>query len=129
MVSWIWGNAGISVGIGIGSFVTWRIGGSFRSSSTGLAGLVDEIGDPWPISRRGRPAVHSPRKITGICVLTVMLGLSYRKMETLLHILKLPWNEPVPDHGTIHDAFKRMPEEYPTTILQKSALHSRVRLV
>ncbi len=86
-----------------------------------LARLVDEIGDPWPTSKRGRPPVHSPRKMAVVCVLTVTLGISYRNMETLLYILKLPWQEPVPDHSTIHEAFKRMPEAYLNQILAKSA--------
>jgi hypothetical protein len=86
-----------------------------------LARLVDEIGDPWPTSKRGRPLVHSPRKMAVVCVLTVTLGISYRNMETLLYILKLPWQEPVPDHSTIHEAFKRMPEAYLNQILAKSA--------
>jgi len=86
-----------------------------------LARLVDEAGDPWPASRRGRPPVHSPRKMAVICVLTVILGLSYRNMQSLLNMLKLPWREPVPDHSTIHDAFKRMPEEYIRSLLDRSA--------
>lgn len=86
-----------------------------------LARLVDEAGDPWRISRRGRPPVHSPRKMAVICVLTVILGLSYRNMQSLLDMLKLPWREPVPDHSTIHDAFKRMPEEYFRSLLDGSA--------
>lgn len=86
-----------------------------------LARLVDETGDPWAMPKRGRPAVHSPRKMAVVCVLAVTLGISYRNMETLLYILKLPWQEPVPDHSTIHDAFKRMPEAYLKQLLAKSA--------
>ena len=56
-----------------------------------------------------------------VCVLTVTLGISYRNMETLLYILKLPWHEPVPDHSTIHEAFKRMSEAYLNRILARSA--------
>lgn len=86
-----------------------------------LAGLVDEAGDPWPTSGRGRPRVHSPRKMAVICVLCVILGLSYRNMQSLLDVLKLPWDEPVPDHSTIHDAFRRLPEDYLKTLLDGSA--------
>lgn len=86
-----------------------------------LAGLVDEAGDPWPTSGRGRPRVHSPRKMAVICVLCVILGLSYRNMQSLLDMLKLPWDEPVPDHSTIHDAFRRLPEDYLKTLLDGSA--------
>ncbi|MBT0160991.1 transposase, partial [Candidatus Bathyarchaeota archaeon A05DMB-2] len=86
-----------------------------------LVQLVDEAGDPWRKPKRGRPAVHSPRKMAVICVLTVILGFSYRKMESLLHMLKLPWQEAVPDHSTIHEAFRRIPEAYLNQILLKSA--------
>lgn len=86
-----------------------------------LARLVDQQGDPWPKSKRGRPPVHSPRKMTVICILCVILGISYRNMQSLLNMLKLPWQEPVPDHSTIHDAFKRIPEEYLKSLLQKTA--------
>lgn len=86
-----------------------------------LTGLVDEAGDPWLKAGRGRRPVHSPRKMVVICVLTVVLGISYRNMETLLHLLRLLWQEPVPDHSTIHDAFKRIPENYLNQILAKSA--------
>lgn len=86
-----------------------------------LTGLVDQQGDPWPKSNRGRPLVHSPRKMAVICVLCVILGLSYRNMQSLLNMLKLPWSEPVPDHSTIHDAFKRIPEEYFKQLLEKTA--------
>jgi len=86
-----------------------------------LARLVDESGDPWPKSNRGRRPVHSSRKMVVICVLAVILGISYRNMQSLLNMLKLPWREPVPDHSTIHDAFKRIPEEYFKQLLDKTA--------
>jgi len=57
-----------------------------------------------------------------ICVLTVILGFSYRRMEALLHMLRLPWPlEPVPDHSTIHEAFRRIPEAYLKRLLARSA--------
>jgi hypothetical protein len=87
-----------------------------------LIRLVDEEGNPYPKAKRGRWPVHSPRKMAVICVLTVILGLSYRNMEALLHMLKLPWQEPVPDHSTIHDAFKRVPEDYLHNLLSKSSV-------
>lgn len=51
-------------------------------------------------------------KMVLISVLTVILGISYRNMESLLHLLRLPWKEPVPYHSTIHEAFRRIPEAY-----------------
>lgn len=86
-----------------------------------LSRLVEEAGDPWPKPRRGRRPVHSPGKMVVICILTVILGVSYRDMETLLHMLRLPWQEPVPDHSTIHEAFRRIPEVYLNQMLARSA--------
>ena len=86
-----------------------------------LTQLVDEAGDPWPKARKGRRPVHSPRKMAVICVLTVILGISYRKMENLLHLLRPTWQEPVPDHSTIQEAFRRIPETYLNRILTRSA--------
>jgi len=86
-----------------------------------LARLVEEAGDPWPKARRGRRPVHSASKMVVICILTVILGTSYRNMETLLHLLRLPWQEPVPDHSTIQEAFKRIPEAYLNKLLSRSA--------
>jgi len=56
-----------------------------------------------------------------ICILTVVLGLSYRSMEALLYMLKLPWLEPVPDHSTIREAFSRIPEACLGQLLAKTA--------
>jgi hypothetical protein len=57
-----------------------------------------------------------------ICALImVALGLSYRSMEALLYMLKLPWLEPVPDNSTIHEAFSRIPEAYLDRLLAKTA--------
>jgi len=53
-----------------------------------LARLVDDVGDLWPRAKRGRRPIHSPRKMAVICILTVVLGLSCRSMETLLCMLK-----------------------------------------
>ncbi len=102
----------------VGLFWLWELGGSRHRRRDGywrlydfahskelnvavdlLVRLVDEAGDPYCHGRRGRRLVHSPRKMAVICVLTVMLGFSYRDMETLLHMLRLPWPfEPIPDH-------------------------------
>jgi len=48
-----------------------------------LTRLVDEAGDPWLKARRGRRPVHSARKMAVICILTVILRISYRSMQTL----------------------------------------------
>ncbi len=87
--------------------------------------LVEEEGSPWPEpeSRRGRPRVHSHLKLATLAMLTLLLNLPYRKMESLLRLLKpvLPWNEPSPDHSTIHAAVGAMPEGYAAKILERSS--------
>ena len=86
-----------------------------------LKQVVDEEADPYRKHRRGRPRVHSPKKMALICVLTVILGISYRNMQSLLHMIKLPYDEPVPDHSTIHEAFRRISEVYLDRIVSKTA--------
>lgn len=93
----------------------------FQRVLEAVISLVDEAGKPWPKPGRGRPPVHSSVKMAVICLLTVVLDLSYRDMESLLPLLKLPWNEPTPDHSTIHEAMKRIPEGYLKGILRKVA--------
>lgn len=72
-------------------------------------------------AKRGRRPVHSARKMVVICILTETLGISYWNMQTLLYLLRLPWQEPVPDNSTIQEAFKRIPENYLNQILAGSA--------
>ncbi len=90
-----------------------------------IARLVKEEGSPWPEpkGRRGRPRVHNRLKLATLAILTLLLNLPYRKMGSLLHLLKpiLPWDEPTPDHSTIHAAVAAMPEEYAAKILQRSS--------
>lgn len=86
-----------------------------------LEQLVNQEGDPYRKHKRGRPLVHSPKKMALICVLKVVLGISYRNMQSLLHRLNLPWQEPIPDHSTIQDAFNHISEAYLHRILQKTA--------
>ena len=104
----------------------WRIydaaqGKELEQIITTLNQVVDDEGNPYRKHKRGRPQVHSPKKMALICVLTVILGISYRNMESLLHMLKLPWQEPIPDHSTIHDAFKHISEDYLNRVLSKTA--------
>jgi hypothetical protein len=104
----------------------WRIydaaqGKELEQIITTLNQVVDEEGNPYRKRKRGRPQVHSPKKMALICVLTVILGISYRNMESLLHMLKLPWQEPIPDHSTIHEAFKHISEAYFNRVLSKTA--------
>jgi hypothetical protein len=104
----------------------WRIydtaqGKELEQIITTLSQVVDYEGNPYRKHKRGRPPVHSPKKMALICVLIVILGISYRNMESLLHMLKLPWQEPIPDHSTIHDAFKHISENYLNRVLSKTA--------
>ena len=93
----------------------------FQRVLEAVISLVEEASEPYPRLRRGRPPVHSSRKMAVICLLTVILDFSFRNMESLLPLLKFPWNEPTPDHSTIHEAMARMPQRYLERILQKTS--------
>jgi IS5 family transposase len=86
-----------------------------------LKQLVDEEGDPYVKHKRGRPRIHSPKKMALTCILRVILGISYRNMQTLLKRLNLPWREPIPDHSTIQEAFNHISEAYLNRVLQRTA--------
>ena len=90
----------------------------------GIVSLVKESGPPCKIrrTRRGRRVVHSPEKLVAACILTVVLGLTFRDMQGLLPRLGLPWDkEPYPDHSTIHRAYQALPQEYLDSMLERSA--------
>jgi hypothetical protein len=73
-------------------------------------------------SNRGRKPKHSWEKMVCIGILMVIFNLTYRKMQNEVPSLKLPWNEPYPDHTWIAKTFKRIPLEYLEDILQKVAV-------
>jgi hypothetical protein len=75
-----------------------------------MVSLVDQNPPPVPQkkSRRGKKPVHSPKKMSSICILMVVLGLTYRDIQNLVPLLNLPWNEPYPDHTWIAKFFARI---------------------
>jgi len=88
-----------------------------------IVGLVKESKPPAKPKRtsRGRRTVHSWEKLVCICLLMVMLGLTFRDMQSMAPRLDLPWDEPYPDHSTIHRAYHRIPVDYLESILDKTA--------
>jgi hypothetical protein len=72
-------------------------------------------------TRRGRKSVHSWEKLVCICIIMVVMGYSFRDMQNNVPSLNLPWNEPYPDHSTIHKAFQKIDEDYLDLILEKTA--------
>ena len=104
----------------------WRIydaaqGKELQEIITALNQVVNEEDAPYCKHKRGRPQVHAPTKMALICVLTIILAISYRNMESYLHMLKLPWQEPIPNHSTIQEAFKRISEAYLNHVLLRTA--------
>jgi len=96
----------------------------------GIVSLVKESGPPDEDERttarrgrrRGRRPVHSREKLVVVCLLTVILGCTFREMQRLVPKLPLPWQEePCPDHSTIHRAYQRMPQRYLDSLLERSA--------
>jgi len=73
-------------------------------------------------SNRGRKQVHSWEKMVCIGILMVIFNLTYRDMQNEVPLLKLPWNEPYPDHSWIAKTFKKIPLQYLESILQRAAL-------
>lgn len=51
----------------------------------------------------------------------VVMGYSLRDMQNNVPNLNLPWNEPYPDHSTIHKAFQKLDADYLDLILEKAA--------
>ena len=87
-----------------------------------IAGLIRENPCPRPAkSGRGRPPIHSIKKMDFICILMVAFHKTYRDMESWLHVLKIPWNEPVPDHTTIAKHFQTIPADWLDSILAETA--------
>ena len=42
-------------------------------------------------------------------------------MESWLHVLKIPWNEPVPDHTTRAKHFQTIPADWLDSVLAETA--------
>jgi IS5 family transposase len=51
----------------------------------------------------------------------VALDMTFREAEDEVPSLGLPWEEPCPDHTTIHRAFQELPEGYLESLLEGSA--------
>ena len=89
---------------------------------TTIADLVKRNPCPRPAKNgRGRPPVHSDDKMDFICLLMVALNLPYRGIEKWLLVLKIPWNEPVPDHTTISRHLQTIPQDWLDSILAETA--------
>src|SRR5207249_5272710 len=51
----------------------------------------------------------------------IVMGYPCRDMQNYVPKLSLPWDEPYPDHSTIHRAYQEMPQEYLDTLLERTA--------
>ena len=72
-------------------------------------------------SNRGRPLIHSKDKLDFVCILMIMYIDSYRDAESRLHVTRIPWDEPVPDHTTIARHLQTIPEDWLQEIPGKTA--------
>jgi len=88
-----------------------------------IIGLVKENKPPVKVryTRRGRKTIHSWEKLVCICILMVILSLSFRDMQNTVPMLRLPWSEPYPDHSTIHRSYQKIPLEYLESMLDRAA--------
>jgi DDE family transposase len=91
---------------------------------SGIVSLVKENEPPSKVkrTRRGRKPVHSWEKLVCVCLLMIILGYTFRDMQNEVPNLNLPWNEPYPDHSTIHRAYQQIPQEYLDALLERTAL-------
>ncbi len=60
-------------------------------------------------SGAGRKPVHDKNKLAFLCILMVCLDFTSRDMENLAALLRMPWNEPLPDHSTIAKFMQKIP--------------------
>lgn len=72
-------------------------------------------------TKRGRKPIHSWEKLVCICILMVILGYTFRDMQNTVPRMGLPWNEPYPDHSTIHRAYRRICVGYLKAMLERAA--------
>jgi len=84
--------------------------------------LVKDDEPPTQVKNRGRKPIHSWSKLVCICLLLVILGLTFRDMQSMVPKLSLPWSsEPYPDHVTIWKAYHRIPQDYLDDMLGRVA--------
>src|SRR5207247_9889349 len=60
-------------------------------------------------------------KVCGIRLLSSVMGYTFRDMQNYVPKLNLPWDEPYPDHSTIHRAYQEIPQEYLDALLERTA--------
>ncbi len=89
----------------------------------GIVSLVKESKPPVQRkkTRRGRKPVHSREKLVCVCLLMIVMGYTFRDMQNYVPKLNLPWDEPYPDHSTIHRAYQEMPQGYLDALLDRTA--------
>jgi len=92
--------------------------------TSSLVRLVKENEPPAKAKKttgRGRKPIHSWQKLACICLLMVVMGYTFRDMQNQVPKLSLPWDEPYPDHSTIHRAYQKLPVDYLDALLERTA--------
>ena len=93
--------------------------------TSSIVRLVKESEPPCKVRRtrrrRGRRPVHSWEKLLCICLIMVVMGYTFRDMQSYVPKLNLPWKEPYPDHTTIWKAYSKIPEDYLESLLERTA--------
>jgi hypothetical protein len=76
--------------------------------------IIDTLGSPWKISRRGRPPKFHPKLHAAICIYMLYRGWSYRETEG-----EIPGLVSMSiDHSTVGWAMKRIPLDYVSRALK-----------
>jgi hypothetical protein len=89
-----------------------------------IVAVVKEVEPPVQVrkTKRGRKSIHSWSKLVCICLLMIILSLSFRDMQSMVPKLNLPWqDEPDPDHVTIWRAYHKIPQNYLEDMLDRVA--------
>jgi hypothetical protein len=76
--------------------------------------IIESLGAPWHISRRGRPPEISPGLHAAICIFMLYINSTYRDMEGLCE----PFFSRHVDHSTIGWAMQRIPPGFLTKALK-----------
>jgi hypothetical protein len=76
--------------------------------------IIERLGSPWEVSKRGRPPEISPGTHAAICIFMLYIGSTYRTMEGLTK----PFFSRHVDHSTIGWAMQRIPVEFLTKALK-----------
>lgn len=93
---------------------------SFKAAIELTQKVMDQLGAPWELSNRGRPASFSPKKLASAVLVKHFQPLSFEALREKLDELdfdcreagKKKSTEKIPSKSMLHRAMQRIPKEY-----------------